>query len=260
MKNHQRGINKIHLNRPTCIDILKLVFVGVLFYTAFMSLPIILIEDIRTWVYRNTVISGNIKWKADETYNKNIIWIYEYYRNARGGGKCNNISYFFRMILDYLGYISFEYHFGKIGGFNHVVNLVRVRQGSKYIFTVQDAYYNMSFYDKKNNLLDFFSMVDLIKMNRTDEIIIKSSAIPRGYLFSTSDIVNKQIAVKSHEIDKSTRMSIIPTIMDDMKLYFKMFLVPRGFYGSNIFIYVKKKHTYELILEKIKEFVREKSL
>lgn len=127
---------------------------------------------LRKWLYQNTVYANdNLSWEAQETYNFNsTLNLYLYYKQLKGGAKCNNIAYFFNKLLGKFGFISYSYHYGDLNAFNHVINLVEINYNNKKILILQDSTYNLTFLDKKNNPLDFFSLLKFIKNNELNEI------------------------------------------------------------------------------------------
>lgn len=212
-----------------------LLIIALLAYVIYPAGNMANVNLLRVWVYDNTVVGDGATWKAQETYGKNIFWIYNYYRENKGGAKCNNVAYFYRLILTALKYRVFEYHFGDLNGFNHVINLVRVKENGKYIYTVQDAYYNMTFRDNEGKLLDFFRMRELIREKKYNQIYIDPlESEARRYLVDIGHTDIRRLPVPYHIVNKSEAVMYLPTPKPaDMLNYYDMLLKSRALVGPH---------------------------
>jgi len=131
-------------------------------------------NQLRDSVYKNTIWDENIlRINAKQIYKfYESGKIYLYYKKNQGGGRCDNIAYFYQQILNNLGYRNYTYHFGNLNSYNHVINLIEIKIKNKEKLIVEDATYNLNFLNEENEPLDFFSLLKHVKEGKIDKIRI----------------------------------------------------------------------------------------
>lgn len=102
------------------------------------------------------------------------------FANGEAGGWCSSASVTLMDIYELFGFESYELGFGAIsnGEATHAVTLVRIRDGERDIWSVQDSYFNQTLVDRNGRPLDYFDVLDLLKKRADHQITIKKGNNP----------------------------------------------------------------------------------
>lgn len=135
------------------------------------------LNQIRKWVTEQTLWGNR---PVDTTLrlsinNSTALQIYTFLRSTNKALDCGTYSIFLLKIYQLFGYDGYIYDMGNDDQFRHVVVLVWINDNGTRKLIVEDPSYNLTYLDSKNSPLDFFELLRLIKENKTNEIVVKST-------------------------------------------------------------------------------------
>lgn len=135
------------------------------------------VQLLRQWAGKNTIWGYGSKKKLDTTdkihyYQKNATEIFTLFHYSKGSVICGGIAYALSQLYLLYGFDTYTLDMGEPGNFTHVVTLVRIDYDNKSVYSVQDATFDVSYTNTESEPLDYFEMLNLLRQNRADHIII----------------------------------------------------------------------------------------
>lgn len=109
-------------------------------------------------------------------YTGNVSAIFRAFQQNIGGVWCGGTAWTLKRTYQLFGYEAHYLAIGEAGYTTHAETLVYIDDRGKKVLSVQDAYFDLSYVDKKGNPLDYFEMLSLLRDNRDEEIVIVRSA------------------------------------------------------------------------------------
>lgn len=109
---------------------------------------------------------------------------YNLFDENKGTVKCGGTAHFLKNIYQDLGFQATTYDMGIPHKYTHQVVLVKNKDDSKYY--IQDAYYNLSYLDKKGNALSFENLIQQLSKRESKNIYVQLDDKP--FKFDTTGL------------------------------------------------------------------------
>lgn len=130
---------------------------------------------------------------------------YDLFRSNAATVKCGGSALFLKNLYADLGYKSYTYDMGCPGAYSHQVTVVKSKD--KDIYYVQDAFYNVSFYERKSKeYLNFRKMIHLLTVKKSNRIQVRYDEYEHGFSWDTTGL-NKVLLSRGIDTDNKRALS-----------------------------------------------------
>ncbi|MFC2153911.1 glycosyltransferase family 39 protein [Candidatus Altiarchaeota archaeon] len=131
--------------------------------------------------------------------------IFAYFEEDRGGVWCWGTAYALMRLYEMFGYDSFIVDVGDIDiPVSHVFNLVNVDCDGRNVWSIQDAYVDVTFEHLDGRCMDYLEFLELLQQRRHDEVKITPSSPPliRDVLYfeENGPIIKKRETISPNQI------------------------------------------------------------
>lgn len=202
------------------------------------------VKMLREWVVQNTPLSKKKSesidgdadlrlTKLDNPYAKGFNYyakeapeLYDTFNENKGGVLCAGTSYYLARVYEMFNYDSFIVHTRGPPNWTHAFNIVLIEENDKRLYSLQDAYLNLSYINEDGYPIDYLEFLDLLQQRKHEEIILDGS----------SNFSRKMIGFDNHSVTiGETNME---AIMD--------YIIETNYYGF-IDFYEENGYPHELI-------------
>ena len=158
------------------------------------------VNILRSWAYEHTDLGGKIHLDSEPGfYQKKAPELYYYSLTDTGGvTACSGVAVALNQLYVMYGYNSSYMAIGDPTA-SHALNLVQINQSGKIVYTVQDAYFDYTFVDKKNNPIDYFDMLNLLRVDQYSDIVIKYGTKKPSDLIFNKSLVDYIVWLRKHD-------------------------------------------------------------
>jgi len=138
------------------------------------------VQALRDWAYAHVCeqeeIEATLDQREDFAYAEaDAPTIFTAFEQRLGGVWCGGIGQALHKLYGMYGYTSFVLDCGASQtGSTHISNLVRIEHRGRALWTVQDAYYGVTYVDMAGDPLDVLAMLWLLDARRHDQVIMRS--------------------------------------------------------------------------------------
>ena len=101
--------------------------------------------------------------------------MYRLFNDSVGGVWCSGASLFLRKIYKIFGFEACVAGYGTPDAFTHTITLVKINDNGKELYSIQDAYFDITYESTNNNPMDYFRMLEYLKQKRDSEIAVVQS-------------------------------------------------------------------------------------
>lgn len=179
------------------------------------------------WAYGRTQIKKSIQ-------GKDAQQIFQMYEQNTGGVDCSGAAYSLMKLYKQYGFEAYEYHYGDLKGWNHVITLVKINYKGKDILAIEDAFFNVTYTYADGSPIDFFIFLTLIKNNQENLIVMKKNNNQKHYYICDEQDScpipsdkKKIVRLDTHKIKYETK-----TYFGLLERNYHSFLLPRFLQGS----------------------------
>ncbi len=141
-----------------------------------------IVNALREWVYANVPVVSDTKLLLTTIENTSSAAnvplgrrLYDY-KNGLAGAWCAGTAATLSDIYNLFGFETYKIDYGDIyknsRKATHAITLVKIKDKDKNILSIQDAYFNQIYVDRLGNPLDYFEMLELLKHQKADQIIV----------------------------------------------------------------------------------------
>lgn len=180
--------------------------------------------------------------------------------------KCGGTSIFLKNVYENLGYESYTYDMGCPSLYTHQVTIVKSNEDDVYY--VQDAFYNISYYEHKSKkYLHFDKMIYLLNKRKSRKIKVKYDAYDYEFTWDTTGLsqvlLNREIKTKvkralkrvtlnrkkfinaSQKFNQRAKKCLVQNELPEKSIY--LYLLPQEHNSEKIkgLIVEAKKETFE---------------
>lgn len=182
------------------------------------------VEALRSWTYSHVCEQEEIEETLDQQSDflfsvADAPRLFSAFGEKLGGVWCGGIGQTLRALYRMYGFESFIIDCGAAAtGSTHISNLVRIHHAGRWLWTVQDAYYDVTYVAPDRQPLDIFDMLRLLKA-RTDSAVMTRDG-PRNprFLLSMGD---EALLSTSWRIDPSYPKGKPEEVLPDGRLVFR---------------------------------------
>ncbi|MFC1704790.1 hypothetical protein ACFLZ6_00500 [Nanoarchaeota archaeon] len=146
------------------------------------------VNMIRDWAAANTDLSAKREFNLDvinnsnpyssffDYYNQDAPSIYSAFMDDKGGVWCAGTTYALARLYDLFGFESVMVHLDIPEGIGfHAFNLVKIEDKKKEIFSIQDAYFNITYVHKDGTNMGYFELIELLQERKHNEVTVMGS-------------------------------------------------------------------------------------
>ena len=115
--------------------------------------------------------------------------IYSAFVGDQGGVVCGGTARFLMKVYQVFGFEAGTLNFGIVNLHTHMVSLVQIEHGGQELWSVQDAWNNLTYEGLNVEPMDYYKMLRLLKQQKDDEIVIVEPKTPlvRDWLYYDGD-------------------------------------------------------------------------
>ena len=147
---------------------------------------------LRQWAYENTDWStpgANLDDdRANGFYEMDAPELFSAFRNDKGGVLCGGTAYAFMRLCRLYGYDALTLDFGAPSVWTHVVTLVRLSQGGRDVWSVQDPTYDVTYVHRDGTPFDYLDLLRALRDRQDDQVLVeKGEGRSRDYIVAPGD-------------------------------------------------------------------------
>ena len=159
---------------------------------------------LRQWAYENTDWStpgANLDDdRANGFYEMDAPEMYGAFRNDRGGVLCGGTAYAFMHLCRLYGYDALTLDFGAPSASTHVVTLVRLSQGGRDVWSVQDPTYDATYVHRGGAPFDYLDLLRALRDRQDGRVLVENGqGRSREYIVAPGDVESTRPLLRADE-------------------------------------------------------------
>lgn len=146
---------------------------------------------LRRWAYENTDWStpgANLDERTNGFYDMGAPELFSAFRNDKGGVLCGGTAYAFMQLCRLYGYDALTLDFGAPSVSTHVVTLVRLSQGGRDVWSIQDPTYDVTYMHRDGTPFDYLDLLRSLRDRQDDRVLVeKGQGRSRDYIVAPDE-------------------------------------------------------------------------
>lgn len=182
-------------------------------------------------------------------YSQDAPTIYAAFMGGKGGVWCSGTAYALLRLYELFGYKAFRIGIGVPNSdATHIVTLVEIdheARGRK-ILSVQDAYFDSTYVHTDGRPMDYFELLELLRLHHDGDVVIVSSSIP---------MIRDLLYFDNEHVKKIDGFYSIENFEEQFQTELNSFYEEKGFPQNILYIHLSVLSVYDLHRVERKEFI-----